>query len=164
MRTTFSMYFFRHDQNDSLSMRFQFPHGVDVSGTIVVPHLHIVPMVAPAAPPENVRFTGAYAWAVAGTAIPAVGGWTAFGPLLIPIAAGDEWKENKVLLVNIVPPVGYKASSILLVNVVRTGTDIGDTYSTNKAVPPGTAAANIGLLSLDVHYRKATNGSVVQLP
>jgi hypothetical protein len=145
-------------------MRFQVPHGVDISGTIVVPHLHVVPMVAPAAPPLNVRFTGAYAWAVAGTAIPAAIGWTAFGPILTPIVAGDEWKDKIVSFANIVPPVGYKGSSILLVNVTRTGTDLGDTYSTNKAVPPGTAAANLGLLSLDVHYRKATQGSVVQIP
>lgn len=160
--TTFLQYFFRHDQDDSLSMRFQFPHGVSLDASaIVVPHLHVVPMSAPAAP-ENVRFTGSYAWAVHGAAIPAAVGWTAFGPILQPVAAGDAFKDMKVILADIVPPVGFKGSSILLVRVARTGTDPGDTYTTAKG--DHTAAANLGLLSFDCHYRKATEGTIVQIP
>lgn len=158
--TPFFMYFFRHGQNDTLSMRFQFPHGVDLT-TPVVPHLHVIPMSSPGAA-QNVRIIGQYAWAPEGVAIPANVGWTPFGPLIVPYAAADQFKETIINLATIAVPVGFRGSDILLVFVERNGTDGTDTYNTGKA--GGTATANLGLASMDVHYRKATEGSVTVAP
>lgn len=158
--TPFMMYFFRHNQNDSLSLRFQFPHGVDKTAP-VVPHLHVIPMSAPGAA-QDVRIVGQYAWAPFNVVCPANVGWTAFGPLLVPYAAADQFKEVYIDLATVAVPAGFRGSDILFVYVQRNGTNPGDTYATGKV--GGTAAANLALASLDVHYRKATQGSVTVVP
>jgi hypothetical protein len=158
--TTFFMYFFRSGQDDALSMRFQLPHTIDKTG-LLVPHLHVIPMSAPGAP-QNVRIIGSYAWARYGEVVPDAGGWTTFGPLSVPFAAADQFKQTYLNLVDIIPPVGLRGSDILFVNVIRNGTNPADTYNTAKV--GGTGLANLALASLDVHYRKSTQGSVTVVP
>lgn len=159
--TPFFMYFFRHNQSDSLSMRYQFPHGVHLT-TAVVPHLHLIPMVSPGGTPQNLRLIGRYTWSSGGAAVPANASWTTFGPINVPIAAGDEFVPKLVDLATVTAPASMKGSDHLLVFCQRDGTNIGDTYNTGKV--GGTALANVALLSLDCHYRKATRGSLLAAP
>jgi hypothetical protein len=57
--TPFRMSFFRHDQDDALSFIYQMSHQWQ-AGTIVRPHVHVIPMVDPVAT-QNVYIIGQYA-------------------------------------------------------------------------------------------------------
>lgn len=153
------MYFFRYDQDDTLSMRFQFSHKWR-PGTTVYPHMHVVPMSNPASTQE-VYFDGYYAWSDGTNAIPAFASWTRFTKFL-PINPGDAFIEKYVDFGAVTPPATAKESAILLIQVRRAGTTAADSYTTNKT--PGTTQANLGLLSLDVHYRANKMGTLPQIP
>lgn len=141
-------------------MRFQFSHRWR-PGTAIVPHLHVVPLADPAGS-ENVYFDGYYAWSDSGTnAIPAMTGWTRITKYLT-INPGDVYKEKFVDFGQISPPSTAKESSMFLLYVKRFGTSPGDTYTTNKG--GGTLQANLGLLSVDVHFRANKVGSLPEKP
>lgn len=156
--TAFQMYFFRHDQDDTLDFEFQMPHRWR-KDTAVRPHLHVVPMVAPAAD-ENCYFTGYYTWApFSFSPIPLLAGWTTFTATLT-VTPTDAFRHMIVTLGTFNPPANPTESTMLLIHVVRAGTNLLDTYDTNKV--GGTVAANLGLLSADVHYRKEHFGSITE--
>ena len=70
--TPFICLFMSHAQDDELHFAFQLPHRWN-RGEVRC-HIHVVPMVNPAAT-QTVIFDGAYAWAHPGTAIPAAASW-----------------------------------------------------------------------------------------
>lgn len=161
--TPFLMWFMRHDQNDALNFVYQFSHSWDYA-TAVVPHLHVLPMADPAVA-QVARFDGYYVWTrpnYAAAPLPALTGWTAFGPIDVTINPGDIYVQKIVSLGSVTPPDWVRESSSLLVWFRRAGTDPGDTYTTSKT--GGTQAANLGILSTDVHYRKNKIGSEAQIP
>lgn len=159
--TRFNMYFMRHDQNDELNFVYQLNHRWKYD-TDVYPHLHVVAMANPAVT-QNVVIDGYYAWSRPNytTQIPALAGWATFSQT-IPIEPGDIYKQKILSLGAITPPVWARESTCLLIYFRRYGTGPGDTYTTSK--DHGTPAANLGLLSSDVHYRAAHSGTVVQIP
>lgn len=162
--TAFLMWYMRHDQNDALNFVFQFPHRWKYN-TAVVPHLHILPAADPAVA-QVARFDGYYAWSRPGYAaapLPALVGWTAFGPIDVTINPGDVYIQKIVSLGSVIPPAYVRGSTCLLIWLRRAGTDPGDTYTTPRSYGP-TNAANIGLLSTDVHYRLANQGSETEIP
>lgn len=157
--TPFLMYFFRHDQNDVLNMRYQFSHGWNPQ-TDVLAHLHLIPMADPVSP-EVAYFTGVYAWAGFDLEVPALSSWTAFTASLT-INPGDAFKEKFLPLFQATPAANATESDILLIQVQRAGTDPTDTYTTSKT--GGTAAANLGILSADVHYSRNKVGTEAPIP
>ena len=149
--TGFMMYFFRHNQPDALYMRYQLPHRWDK--TEVRPHLHYVPMSAGAG---KFAVFGRFVWVNYNREIPANASWTHYAASE-DLVAGDQYKEKILSLARCVPPNGSKESAILLISCIRDHLG-ADTYTTAKS--PGTGAANIGLLSLDTHYRSEKSGTV----
>jgi hypothetical protein len=161
--TPFLMWFMRHDQNDALNFVYQFSHAWDYL-TAVHPHLHVLPVADPVAT-QVARFDGYYVWTrpdYAGAPLPALSGWTAFGPIDVPINPGDIYVQKIIPLGSVTPPAWVRESSSLLIWFRRFGTDAGDTYNTNKV--GGTPAANLGILSTDVHYRKNKIGTEAEIP
>lgn len=160
--------FFRYDQDDSLHFRFQMPHKWDYTQRIR-PHIHVVPMGDPLVT-EYVRFTGYYAWTrINDLTQPlgnlASGAWTAIPAQLFAVNPGDQYIQQLWSLVgDIVPPAWARESTLFLLYLVRTGTDPGDTYTTVKPTPPGTAAANLCILSSDIHYRAKHFGTITPAP
>lgn len=158
--TPFRMFFSRHDQDDELHFKYQFPHGWDYTKP-VIPHLHVLPMSSPGAD-ENAYFSGYYAWTRPfQDPIPALAGWTGFNATLV-VPPGAAYVQRVVSLGTLTPPAIARESSILLLYVRREGTNILDTYSTSKA--SGTPAANLGILSSDVHFQFNKHASVTALP
>jgi len=155
--TPLKMAFFRHNQDDQLSFAWQLPHKWR-PGTAVRPHLHCVPMASSAG---NLYFSWSYCWAVYGSVIPSNSSWTT-GTTTKAIASGDQYKHIIVDFSSISPPVGAKESSVLLFFVSRLGTNILDTYDGSKT--GGTAAANLGLLSADMHYQSTKYGTEQEYP
>lgn len=136
-----------------LTFTAQMPHAWDPA-TAVNPHVHWVPLVAPAAA-RVVRFVGAYVWARPNQIIPAVASWTTVSPVDVTINPGDEFKALITPLVTVSPPANAEASDILFFVLSRDGGSASDTY--NDGVN------NVGLLSFDVHYqKKSLNGTVVE--
>lgn len=159
--TRFNMYFMRHDQNDELNFVFQTSHRWKYD-TDVYPHLHVVAMADPAVT-QYVVIDGYYAWTRPNhtTQIPALAGWTTFSQT-VPIEPGDIYTQKILSLGSITPPSWARESTSLLIYFRRYGTGPGDTYTTNK--DHGTPAANLGLISSDVHYQANKAGSVLQIP
>lgn len=161
--TPFLMSFFRSGQSDSLSFIYQFPHRWR-RGTLIRPHLHVMACADPAAD-ENVYFVGQYAFASDTITTPANVGWAPID-LLFPIHPGDVFKEQIVDLTGgagITPPADVIESSFLFLYLKRSGADPKDTYSTAKV--GGTAAANLGLVSFDVHIQiEKPGGTQIEIP
>jgi hypothetical protein len=153
--TAYKMNFFRHDQNDELSFGYQMPHKWKYT-TSVNPHLHVVPMADPALA-QVAYFNGYYVWTnIDTTEIPDVGGWTMFA-VEFTINPGDVFQQLRVPLGVFAPPPSARESSCLLLYMRRNGTDPLDTYNANKV--GGTVAANLGLLSADLHYQASWMGT-----
>ncbi len=160
--TPFIMSFFRHGQNDSLSFIYQMSHQWQ-AGTVVRPHVHVIPMVDPAST-QNVYIVGQYAWLSTTRALPANADWTQF-TVIVPINPGDAFLEKIVDVtggVGITPPADIDESDMLCVFFERNGANVLDTYTTSKA--SGTAQANLGLVSFDCHYQGQKIGSLVEFP
>lgn len=128
---------------DAVTFYAQMSHRWDPA-TDVHPHVHWVPLEAPAAS-RVVRFRGQYAWADPGEELPANAAWTTF-QVDVTVAPGDEFLHKITPLATVAPGAAAAASSILVVQLVRDGASASDTYTDG-------AAANVGLLSLDVHYQ-----------
>lgn len=160
--TGFLMPFFRHDQDDTLYFTFQFSHRKKPGSPIDSVHIHCVPMVAPSSSPQNVYFAYKYSWQKLGDAFPANASWVASNAVM-PVVTADAFEHVYFPIVsNIAAPANETYSSILLFTLQRLGTNIMDTYDTNKATPPGTAAANLGLLYVDCHYDTERAGSLLE--
>lgn len=148
--TPFKILCFRYDQNDELHMRYQMPHGWNRGE--VRPHIHMIPLADPAAP-QNIRFAGQYAWLIPGSPLPANAGWTTF-ITDVTVNPGDINLQKVARLGaigTVLPPEPQVESEILVIYLKRFSSDPGDTYKTNKV--GGTAFANLGILSLDVHVQ-----------
>ena len=160
--TPFLMAFFRSNQNDSLSFIYQMSHQWQ-AGTVVRPHVHVVPMADPVAP-QNIYIIGQYAWGSTTRVLPANAAWTPF-TITFTINPGDAFTVKVIDTTNatgITPPADIDESDILCVYFQRNGTNILDTYTTAKV--GGTAAANLGLVSFDCHYQGQKIGSLIEFP
>lgn len=154
--TAYKAYFFSHSTDDSLHMRFQVPHGWQL-GTNFGLHIHWAPMVDPSASPQVVVFDGYYVFCKLGEVIPALTSWTAWTKVKVNVVTGDAFKPKLTDLAVIIPPAGAAVSDFILIYLRRPGsTDSEDTYETSKA--GGTAAANVMLLGVDLHYHRDRNG------
>lgn len=103
--------------------------------------------------------TGAYAWVGVSGTLPANTSWTTFAASR-SFTPADQHQHLIVSLGEVQPRVNSRVSDMLLIHVERF--PASDTYETSKS--PGTAAANVGLLSADVHYRKDVLGTVDEIP
>ena len=159
--TPFKMAFFRNNQDDTLSYAWQLPHRWK-QGTSVYPHLHCAPCGTLVGADQNLYFTIKYHWAVTGAVIPAVVSWTTATPVTYAIKSTDQYKSIIIGMGAIAPPVGAKESSVLLYQLTRVGTSALDSYVAGK--PDGTAAANLALLSSDLHYQANKPGTEAELP
>jgi len=158
--TPFKMAFFHYLQDDKLSYVWQLPHRWK-QGTKVYPHLHCIPMSAPASP-QDLYFTIKYYWCITGSAVPGVASWTDAAPVTHTIAAADQFKLLIIGMGGITPPALAKESSILLYQLTRVGTSALDTYTTNKT--GGTVQANLALVSSDLHYQANKPGTEAEFP
>lgn len=154
--TGFLMYFFRHDQNDILNIVYQMTHMWDPT-TAVRPHAHVIPM---GSVDGNLYFSYQYAWVPANDVLGAITSWTS-GNVTIPILGADQYIHKIVSFGNISPPETAGPSSMLLFKMTRLGTNPLDTYTSNKS--GGTAAANLGVLYLDLHYQKTKAGTLTPI-
>jgi len=151
---------FRHDQDNTLHFAYQMSHKWDEI-TAVSPHLHLVPLADPAGADENAIFKGQYTWwAIDDGPIPANASWTALSTATLVVPAGGVYKHRLLELGDISGPANPGRSSMLLMYIYRHGTDGADTYDTNK--DHGTAAANLGLLSADLHYMSRSMGGTTE--
>jgi len=156
--TALRLLHFRHDQNDSLHYVYQMQHKWR-SATSVHPHIHLVPCADPAAP-QNAYFTGYYTWAPVNFGpIPALATWTTFA-VTLTVNPGDVFTHRILEFGMVAPPANPTASSCLLLYLQRAGTNPLDTYTTNKGY--GTPAANLAVLSSDVHYRAQAFGTLTE--
>lgn len=163
--TTFYAAFFRHDQDDTVSIAIQYPHGRLVGRTIRDIHMHYVPMVSPGTAALDAYFRVRYSWQGVGGTFPALVGWSEDN-VTVTVEPGDEFDHLYVdLLTDIAAPTGDTYSSILLLEVTRLGNSSTlDTYNVSKTenVPPNTAAANFCILAIDSHYPVEQDGSYAE--
>lgn len=153
--TNNSLYWFRHDQQDTLSMRYQFDHSW--GDTAINPHLHLM-SGSPSA--GDAVFVGEYAWTRVGSGLvlPALSGWTAFRKVA-SFTIADRWQEKLVNLATITPPdLAKGASATLWIRVTRDGSDPADTLEGAKG--NGTNQANLGLVFFDCHFDSTSFGTV----
>ncbi len=156
--TKLKMYFWRYNQNDELFFSYQLPHRWCV-GTQVRPHIHVIPMANGAG---NVVVDGHFFWSAIGAGIPALASWTTF-KIITPLVALDQYEHSLLDLGLITPPAGALESSVLLIYMRRPGlADVDDTYQTTK--DHGVGAANLGLLSADLHYQAEKAGTEIEIP
>lgn len=155
--TGFKLFFFRHSQADEVNFVYQMPHEWDPS-TDVRAHIHFIPMSDPATP-QVFALTILYAWSRVGQVLPAASGWTT-KQLTKTVNPGDAFKQTVLAFGSVAPPAGALESDVLLVQAKRN--TVTDTYTTNKT--GGTAAANVALLSSDLHYQKVKLGTAIEFP
>lgn len=164
--TAFRGYHFDHNADCALHFRFQLPHRWN-KGEVRL-HIHYIPLVNPAST-EYVIWQCQYSWAVVGSEIPAATGWTT-AEARSTITTTSAFKSAVTGLLSTSPPEGANESAILMVRVVRlgAGTPITpgwtDTYTTSKTSPLGTAAANVFLLSCDLHFQSEKIGTITETP
>lgn len=141
--TLYEMAFLRHDQDNKLIMDFQMPHGFYNASVVI--HAHAIPM-APVG--GDLYWEHSYYWGNVGEELPVSSGWI-HGTGVIPIVGADYYKPQVVdiLLIENIHNAGI--GSILRMYMIRKGTDVRDTYNTDK--DHGTGAANMGLNYLDAH-------------
>jgi len=121
----------------------------------------MLPAADPAAT-EVASFDGYYTWSrVAGAAIPALASWTPWSAT-VSVDPGDVYVQKIMSVGLITPPAWAVESTIFLLYVRRFGTDASDTYDTNK--DHGTVAANLGILSADLHYQIERAASEIEFP
>lgn len=157
--TGHSMYFMRHDQDDTLYMKFQMPHGWDTSSD-VRPHIHFIPTAVPGAN-QVIMFGGSYTWASVGKVFNSGTTWTTWSASFT-VGTGSAGKEWATTLVTVPPTGNASESDFLLMTIRRSGSDTRDTYTTSS--PFGNAASNMALIGVDVHFRKVKQGTSIEFP
>jgi hypothetical protein len=143
--------FFRYDRDSTLSFDFQMPHMW--AETDVKLHVHLIPMANGSG---DAYFTGRTSFSGQGDELPAASSWTSFTKAFT-YAPADQYKRNYDSLTTVAAPALPGSSDILSVLVKREGTSGNDTYTTGK--DHGTAAANLCVESMDVHYQRLLQGS-----
>lgn len=155
--TGFFMRFFRHNQDDNIFMTYQLPHQWNPSTSVSI-HAHIIPMASGSG---DAKFNFAYSWINVGESFPAASGWIS-GSVSASLTPAHQYKQSIVSFGSIAP-TNQRESSILIFKAERPGSsDVSDTYATNK--DHGTGAANIGILSFDMHYQKSKAGTISPFP
>lgn len=152
--TQFNIYWFKHNQTDRIYLSYQFQHGWDKGE--VQPHIHVLPS---AGTTGSITFNGRYMWSAAnsGIAFSTWANWTTWSATRA-ITAPENNTEVAFNLFTTTPPVSArKPSATLFMTIERTSGS--DTYTGNK-VGGGTAAANVGLLFLDVHQLITKTGTL----
>jgi hypothetical protein len=144
--------FVRHDQNNSMHVVLEMSH--HWAQTDVLLHLHVIPMAAGSG---NVIYGGRYFFGSITDVTPAASGWTTIAKT-DPLVSGDQYKGRMVSLATCAPPAAVSHSSILSAHIYRDGLSLSDTYTTSK--DHGTAAANLAIVAVDVHYQRLLAGSV----
>lgn len=137
---------------DTITFYAQMPHGWG-SSTNVMPHVHWVPLSVPAAA-RVVRFKGQYTWADPQAVIPANASWTTF-TVDVALGTGDAYFHKISPLATVAPGTAPAPSSVLVVHLIRDGSSSADTYTDS-------GPANVGILSLDVHYKSNNFGSATE--
>lgn len=157
--TGFFMRFFRNNQNDSIFMTYQLPHGWDPS-TAVRPHMHYLPMAAGSG---VLKFNYIYAWSSVNNGPIGAGSSWMTGSVTASLSPSDQYAQRIITFGILTAPSGCSESSVLLMKVERPGsTDATDTYETSK--DHGTAAANVAILYFDLHYQKQKAGTITPFP
>lgn len=161
--TPWRVYCMRHDINPEMHFVYQMDHSwrYDLP---VFPHLHVLPLADPASS-EDAYFEYSYVWTrpnYASNPIPVLSGWTS-STLTITVDPGDVFVQKIVSLGEVTPPSWARESSVFILYIKRAGTNGNDTYDTNKGFG-SVAAANLGLLSADIHFRKDKVGTITQFP
>lgn len=154
--TGFPMLFMSSIQNDSLSMRYQMPHGWNRGP--IIPHMHVVPCAAPAGV-ETVLIGWQACWIPAGSTFPGASGWIT-GSVSLQVSASMQYVNNKISFGTFTPPLNAGNSTEFFIKIVRSGSSSADTYTSAK--PDGTGAANLGILHVDCDYQKITAGSITE--
>jgi hypothetical protein len=148
-----SYYFFRNDQNDTFSPKFQMPHSW--AKTNVRPHIHVAPCADPLTP-QVVTFGYQVQWLSLTGSFSST--WTT-GSVNVTINPGDINKHVKVSLIDFPPLPQPSASDFLLMRIMRSGSSALDTYTTAKP-GVGTNTANLLFLACDCHIQQSTAGTV----
>ncbi len=104
--TGFFMRFFRHNQNDSIFMTYQLPHGWDPS-TAVRPHMHALPAAAGSG---TVNFNYSYSWLGVNSGTLGNGSSWTTGSISLSIETTDQYKQKIVSFGSITPPSGASES------------------------------------------------------
>jgi hypothetical protein len=147
--------FLRHDRDSFLCIEYQMPHEWAQTGVRL--HAHLIPMAAASG---TCQWVGQSSFGGQGDVVPGNSGWTQFrkGEFFY---ATDQYKKSYRGVVHIDAPAAPGNSDVLSVYLRRAGTSGSDTYTGNKTDPVGTtAAANVCIESLDIHYQRLQEGSV----
>lgn len=156
--TALRLLHFRYDQDDTLHYVYQLPHKWRTDTEVHV-HLHVMPLADPPST-KNVYFSGYYTWApINFSPVPALAGWTTFNATM-SVAVGEVYKHKIAEIGQIAAPASPTPSTCLFLYMMREGTNVLDTYDTNKG--SGTPAANLALLSSDLHYRAQRMGTLLE--
>lgn len=150
--THHDLYWFRYGQDDAIMFRVEMPHEWDRS--IVESHVQVMPG-APTG--GNVVFSGEYAWTRANSSLrlPLAAEWIPFS-VTTPLASEQQWGEIAITYVAIDPPEEAKGlGATLWICLRRQGTSPSDTYSAQS----DGSLANVGLVSIGLHYRACCWGS-----
>jgi len=145
--------FVKHNQVSYMDGAIQMDHDYILDSEIRL-HVHTIPMANGAG---NVFWEWQYSFAKPGVVVPAVASWTS-GDTTVAVEAADQYK-HKVNTLFALTPSGATPSSILMFQVSR-NTGASDTYTTDK--DHETAVANLGILYIDVHYRKGSPGTATE--
>lgn len=156
--TGFYMRFYRHNQDDETFVRFQMPHSWDPL-TNVRPHMHVIPCASGSG---VVKFNYAYTWSLVHGGFSGSAGWIS-GSVTASYTPANQYNQEIISLGTIPPPAGSEESAMLVFKIERPGaSDAADTYTASK--PDGTAAANLGILFIDLHHQKIKAGTTVEFP
>lgn len=156
--TGFIIPFLRHDQDDYINMKYQFPHRIKI-GTEARLHVHAIPeALAVADTNDNVYWSYAWNWSNAGEIVPALTGWTT-GNINTKILPTDQFASQAYPLLTMTKATSSE-SSILRIKLTRLGTNALDTYNVNKG--SGTGQANFGIDYFDLHVQVAKQGSILE--
>lgn len=143
--------FARHDRDTQFHIDAQMPH--TWAGTACRLHVHLIPM---ANGNGNAYFSGQYFFAGQGDATPANSGWTTFAQA-IALTSAQQYTKRYESVVTCTAPASPGSSDILSIFLQRAGTNVLDTYSTNK--DHGTGQANLAIESIDLHIQELIIGS-----
>lgn len=153
--TGFFMRFFRHNQRDNIFMVYQMPH--EWNNGAIRPHMHCIPMASGSG---TVALDYAFTWSRVGGQLSGSAGWTS-GSMTHSFTPADQYNQTIVNFGLHTPPAGCAVDSVIFViKVERNTTD--DSYETDK--DHGTPAANLALVSFDLHYQKSKAGSTTEAP
>jgi hypothetical protein len=150
---------FNYAQDNKIYVLAQINHNRRVGSKIRDVHVHVIPMVAPAAN-RTVYWRINYQWGSIGTEFLAPTSWGT-NQTTQTILTTDGFKHlYHELVLNLAVPTIDEVSSYLMCEVIREGaTEAGDDFHDAKIV--GSGNCNLALLGVDMHYETDRLGSVL---